>query len=99
MAEYQLTFPAANVDKADEIIKVLENLDVWLGSAPAQLPWATGMLVLGGAGVGKTHGICDSADRRASNGLRSIVLFGERFSGNIDPWEAIRQQLGFDGTV
>ena len=25
MAEYQLTFPAANVDKADEIIKVLEN--------------------------------------------------------------------------
>ncbi|MDQ2975513.1 MAG: hypothetical protein M3R69_08905, partial [Acidobacteriota bacterium] len=99
MAEYQLTFPAANVDKADEIIKVLENFDQWLGSPSAQLTSATGLLVLGGAGVGKTHGICDNADRRATDGLRTIVLFGERFSGSVDPWEAIRQQLGFDGTV
>jgi len=99
MAEYQLTFPAANVDKADEIIRVLENFGQWLGYAPAHLTSATGMLVLGDAGVGKTHGICDSADRRAADGLRTIVLFGERFLGNIEPWESIRQQLGFEGTV
>lgn len=99
MAEYQVSFPAANVDKADEIINFLEDFDRWLASSPAQLNSATGVLVLGDAGVGKTHGICDSADRRAAQGLRTIVLFGERFLGTLDPWESIRQQLGFDGTV
>ena len=55
MAEYQVSFPAANVDKADEIINFLEGFDRWLDSSPAQLNSATGVLVLGDAGVGKTH--------------------------------------------
>src|ERR1700682_1301377 len=98
MAEYQLSFPTANVDKADEILKFLDDFVRWVSSAPARVSGAAGLLVLGVAGAGKTHGICDNADKRAVRDLKTIVLFGERFSGTADPWESIRQQLGLDAS-
>jgi hypothetical protein len=52
-------------------------------------------LLLGGAGVGKTHGICDIAHDRFRRGLYTIVLFGEQFTSGDEPWERVRQLLGF----
>ncbi len=97
-AEYQVSFPAANLDAADEVIKFLESFSEWLVSPVAKLPGSSELLVLGRAGVGKTHAICDIAEMRAHRELRTVVLFGERFSGVSEPWEQIRQQLGFDAT-
>lgn len=95
-AEYQLSFPAANLDTAKEIIQFLEELISWLSSPSAQLIGESKLLVLGQAGAGKTHGICDVADIRQERGLCTLVLFGQRFNGIIEPWEQIRQLLGFD---
>jgi hypothetical protein len=98
-AEYQGRFPAANIDSADEVIKLLEAFTTWVNSPVAPLPTRPELLILGQAGVGKTHGICDVAERRLARSLRTIVLFGERFAGAVEPWEQIRQQLGFDATL
>jgi len=96
-AEYHVDFPALHVDHADEVIGFLEELLTWLASPIAQLSYADAFLLLGDAGVGKTHAICDSADLHAARNLRTVVLFGERFASAHDPWENIRQYLGFDG--
>src|ERR1041384_1090545 len=98
-AEYQVSFPAANLDTADKVIRFLESFYGWIISPIAHLPGSYELLILGLAGVGKTHGICDMADKRIVRGLRTIVLFGERRSGNIEPWEQIRRQLGLDATL
>lgn len=98
-AEWQASFPASNIDSADEVIKFLQAFTTWVNSPVALLPTGSEVLILGQAGVGKTHGICDVAERRLAQKLRTIILFGERFAGTVEPWEQIRQQLGFDATL
>ena len=95
MAEYMVSFPARHVDAARDVEATLEQLYDWLNETEACLPMSHAMLLLGPAGVGKTHAICDIALDRHRRELRSIVLLGERFnyvSG--EPWERIRSLLG-----
>ncbi len=98
-AEYHVRFPAMNIDAADKVITLLEAVAAWAATTISRLPGASELLILGQAGVGKTHALCDSAESRYQRGLRTLVLFGERFSGSTEPWEHIRQQLGFDATI
>ena len=98
-ADYEAKFPASNLDAADEAIKFIEELLNWTGSPVARLPGASELLIDGLVGVGKTHAICDMAEKRSQRGLRTVVLFGERFLNGTEPWEQIRQQLGFDVTL
>jgi hypothetical protein len=94
-AEYQVSFPAANLDAARDLISALEDLETWGRSGPGRANGSSGILLLGGAGVGKTHGICDIAHDRARRGLYTVVLFGEHFTSADEPWERIRHLLGF----
>jgi len=94
-AEYENSFPAANYDTSDEIVRFLEAFEQWTTAPVAKLPAASALLLLGPAGVGKTHSACDIAEIRASRQLRTIVMFGEQFSNAADPWEQIRLRLGF----
>lgn len=94
-AEYQMAFPAANLDGTRDLVTGLEELDAWARSGPGRVAGAKGILLVGGPGVGKTHGICDIAQERARRGLRTVVLFGEQFNSGDEPWERIRQLLGF----
>ena len=98
-AEYQCCFPASNVDNADAIIKFLAGLDRLATSPTAHLPHARILTLVGAAGVGKTHAICDAATQRLARGLRTIVLFGARFNASTEPWEQIRLMLGFGGDI
>jgi hypothetical protein len=98
-AEYQCSFPAANLDIADDAIRFLELFSKWVDSPVAHLLGATELLIAGAAGVGKTHAICDIAERRHEFGLRTIVLYGERFTASVEPWVQLRQQLGFGATL
>lgn len=94
-ASYQCAFPAANVDAAKELVALLENLETWGRSGVGRAAGATGILLAGVAGAGKTHALCDVAHHRASRGLRTAVLFGEHFKAADEPWDRIRQLLGF----
>jgi len=100
MAEYQVSFPAQHVDTAREVIADLEELRDWLSRPEAHLPMSSAMLLLGPAGIGKTHAMCDSALERHKRGLRSVALLGERFNYVTgEPWERIRSLLGLGADV
>jgi nucleoside phosphorylase len=94
-AEYEVSFPAANVDAAAELITLLEELETWGRSGVGRAAGARGILLAGAFGTGKTHAICDIAHDRARRGLRTVVLFGEHFKSADEPWDRIRQLLGF----
>jgi hypothetical protein len=93
MAEYQCCFPAQYLDAAREFLPTVRTLQKWLTSPILQLPKAKDMLVVGGAGTGKTHAFCDAARHRLDRGLPSVLLLGEQFTSG-EPWDQIRRLLG-----
>ncbi len=58
------------------------------------------MILTGKAGVGKTHLLCDFAERQLSSGTPTILLMGQRFTSADDPIRQIIAQLDYpqDGT-
>jgi hypothetical protein len=100
MAEYHVSFPAQHVDAARDVIAVLEELRDWLSKPESILSTSSAMLLLGPAGVGKTHSICAIALDRCKRGLRSVALLGQQFSHiSGEPWERLRSALGFSADV
>ena len=55
------------------------------------------LLLTGEAGTGKTHLLCDVAQRRLELGLPTILLMGQRFTSNDEPWVQICHQLQLPG--
>ncbi|MHB9053604.1 MAG: AVAST type 2 anti-phage system protein Avs2 [Thermoleophilia bacterium] len=65
-------------------------------STKAALSNKSFLLLTGIAGTGKTHLLCDVVKNRqsASLSLPSILVFGELFQEEGDPWQQIIEQLG-----
>ena len=97
-AEYDISFPARHVDAARAVLATLQKLKEWIDGALSQLSATSAMLLLGPAGIGKTHSICDIAANRSARGLRSIVLLGELF-GSDEPWIQISKLLGLGSST
>ena len=58
------------------------------------------MVLKGEAGTGKTHLLCDLAQRRVDVGSPTILLMGQRFLGSDEPWSQALQHLDMrDATV
>lgn len=55
------------------------------------------LLLTGGAGTGKTHLLCDIADRRTKEGYPTVLLMGQRFISESEPWAQVLQQLDLPG--
>lgn len=51
------------------------------------------LLLVGPAGRGKTHVLCDVARQRITAGRPTVLAMGQRFSGKDDPWRQLLQQL------
>jgi len=96
MAEYMASLPTANYDLAKKTIEKLNELEEW--TYLYRLMFEDTMLIVGPAGIGKTHAICDIALMRLERGLKSIVLFGEHFTDE-EPWEQIRKLLGLPSVL
>lgn len=104
MAEYMCTFPAANLDLVREIIKVFQDIQSWMISPAGALGFETRFILLGPAGSGKTHGICDVATQRMRENGLSCIVFGHQFAGEPDPWTRLAEnlalpQIGRDGIL
>jgi hypothetical protein len=94
MAEYTCSFPAAHVDVTREMATALRGLSGWCSSRACELAYEPSFILSGSAGAGKTHGICDVAERRARSGHRTCVAFGHEFCGDPDPWTRLLESLG-----
>ncbi len=56
------------------------------------------LILIGPAGIGKSHALADIVSERKSNNQTSLMLLGENFSTNEMPWtQILRNQLRFDG--
>ena len=97
-AEFMVAFPAKDLDIARESVKALAQLAEALNTPAVRAATAKSMLLVGPAGVGKTHAIVSSAADRLARGAFSVVLFGDDFEG-ASPWEVVRSRLGFGANV
>ena len=93
MAEYNLSFPAANLDDAREAIAAISELSDWLNSPKGELAFHRAFILSGAWGVGKTHGVCDIAGQRLTRQLLSCIVFGHQFGGEPDPWTRLAESL------
>jgi len=97
-AEYMCTFPAGKMDAAREWTDAALRLQSALTSPEVGAATTHSLLLVGPAGIGKTHAIVSAALRRMATGGYSLVVFGDDF-GQAEPWEVIRSKLGFGGAV
>lgn len=97
-AEYLCAFPAGSMDSARELCRLAESINEVLTSPKMNVAGGNSLLLLGPAGVGKTHAIVSAAYRRFAEGGLSLVVFGDDFGGG-EPWEIIRSKLGFGGQI
>lgn len=51
------------------------------------------LLLTGDAGTGKTHLLCDITDRRIKEGYPTVLLMGQRFTIESEPWIQVLRQL------
>lgn len=93
-AEYQSSFPAANLDAAREATKEVNIFFKWLSSPTGFLAFKKTFVLAGAGGVGKTHGICDMAFKRLERGGYTCVAFGHQFNGQPDFWTRVIESLG-----
>lgn len=94
MAEYMVSFPAANLDAVREAREKWRALSIWLSSPAGFLAFRKVLVLSGTGGAGKTHSLCDMAQRRLAEGTYTCVVFGHQFNGEPDPWTRFAESLG-----
>ena len=94
MAEYMVSFPAANLDHTRDMSKSLQALLSFVKSAYLKLASAKVFVLSGIGGSGKTHCICDVSAQRLEGNLLSCIIFGDQFSGNPDEFTRFSEALG-----
>lgn len=76
----------------------LAELSQFLSSKICALANKPYLLLIGPAGIGKSHILADIVSERTDKKLQSLFLLGENFSSNEMPWtQVLRNQLRFDG--
>ncbi len=94
MAEYMVSFPAANLDTVRDARQKWRAFSDWLSSPAGFLAFRQVFVLIGSGGAGKTHGLCDIAQRRLAEGAYTCVVFGHQFSGEPDPLTRFAESLG-----
>ena len=102
----------AEGDHSGYHVSPLERLRGWLGRLSSELSDARefldsaaelankSVLILSGpAGVGKTHLLCDFAERRVAAGAPTVLLMGQRFLASEGAWPQALKQLDMGGTT
>lgn len=98
-AEYEMSFPAANIDTAREAKDAFGGLSDWVKSPSGYLACMRVFILTGIGGSGKTHGICDVAGKRLKEGKYTCIAFGHQFRGQPNPWTRLAEYLGLPITL
>jgi len=80
--------------KFRELLRNLNALHNFTDKTQAKLSNTPALLLVGKAGIGKTHLFCDIAKQRVYSGLPTILLLGNHFN-NRDPWSQIIDIIDF----
>jgi hypothetical protein len=80
------------IDFLREAIAIAEGLPAHLCNRPI-------LLLLGGAGMGKTHLLCDIAESRLKQGYPTLLILGQQLPTARHPIEAIIARLGLTLSV
>jgi hypothetical protein len=99
MAEYMCSFPAANLDAVRDARKKWSAFSDWLSSPIGFLAFRQVFVLSGSGGAGKTHSLCDIAQRRLADGAYTCIVFGHQFGGEPDPWTRFVESLGVSLTL
>ncbi|RUA29123.1 hypothetical protein SAMN05661096_01287 [Marivirga sericea] len=76
----------------------LDDFHDFLGSEVCILANKPFLVLVGPAGIGKSHALADIVTERQRNSMTSLFLLGENFSTNEMPWtQILRNQLRFVG--
>lgn len=81
-----------------ELSNTVDDFYTFLDSEVCALTNDPYLILVGPAGIGKSHALADIVSGRKSNNQTSLLLLGENFSTNEMPWtQILRNQLRFDG--
>jgi len=79
---------------AYELFSAAQDFGEQLESDQLCLADRPGLVVIGVAGAGKTHLLCDVAERRLGAGLATILFLGTHFTLGRNPWMQMTDELG-----
>ena len=82
---------------ASQLSRELRGVEALTESHEACLANTAALALLGKAGTGKTHLLCDIAEHRLAERRPTILLLGEKFNRG-EPWSQILEVLGLDCT-
>lgn len=57
------------------------------------------LLITGEAGVGKSHLLADTVTGKMDNGVKTLLLLGQHFNPDDDPWIQIKNQLDITDSI
>ena len=79
---------------AYELFSATQDFREQLESDQVCLADLPGLVVVGVAGAGKTHLLCDVAERRLGAGVPTILFLGTHFTLGRNPWMQMTDELG-----
>lgn len=86
----------SRVDRAEDMCGALWDLVEFV---KCHIQWGRRRLLIGGeAGTGKSHLLAEVGHRLWKAGHPTVLLLGERFRTQDDPWEQTTKLLGFAGS-
>lgn len=74
------------------IIEALDSIETFIFSVATEAYEIKSVVILGEAGIGKSHLLCDIAQKRIADDLPTVFLLGQRYSGG-NPLNFIAEEL------
>lgn len=98
-AEYNVRFPAAELDRARDLVKLWTEVDKFASSPAARAASGDLAVLYGPAGIGKTHAIIDACEQRLEEGVYSVPVLGEELHEGRDIWSFLAASLDLPPTT
>ncbi|APT82169.1 NACHT domain-containing protein [Corynebacterium ammoniagenes] len=85
-------------DRLNSAIQLIQSVEQFVESPASQAAYTNELLIVGSAGVGKTHLLCEISKQRVSDSLPTLLLLGQDFS-NQNLLAQIPKNAEMSGTI